>query len=114
MTAGVFGCIAILIFFSLHLDEPPPRVREKGLAPVMAESSCCIAASYEAKAFGVMAGGSKEDLLGTLKPAQVMGQAAWSSQYSLKKPGVYIFDLGQNFAGLIRLPQLRQLSAKAA
>ena len=37
VTAGVFGCIAILIFFSLHLDEPPPRVREKGLAPVMAE-----------------------------------------------------------------------------
>jgi cobalt/nickel transport protein len=43
------------------------------------------------KAFGVMAGGSKEDLLGTLKPIQVMGQAAWSSQYTLKKPGVYIF-----------------------
>ncbi|MCS6290308.1 MAG: MFS transporter [Nitrospira sp.] len=37
VTAGVFGCTAILIFFSLHLDEPPPRVREKGLAPVMAE-----------------------------------------------------------------------------
>jgi DHA1 family multidrug resistance protein-like MFS transporter len=29
VTAGVFGCIAILIFFSLHLDEPPPRVRER-------------------------------------------------------------------------------------
>ena len=37
VTAGVFGCIAILIFFSLHLGEPPPRVRERGLAPVMAE-----------------------------------------------------------------------------
>ena len=37
VTAGVFGCIAILIFFSLHLDEPPPRVPERGLAPVMAE-----------------------------------------------------------------------------
>ncbi|MDP9131518.1 MAG: MFS transporter [Nitrospirota bacterium] len=37
VTAGVFGCIAILIFFSLHLDEPPPRVLEKGLAPVLAE-----------------------------------------------------------------------------
>lgn len=43
------------------------------------------------KAFGVLAGGSKEDLLGTLKPAQVMGKAAWSSQYALKKPGVYAF-----------------------
>jgi len=43
------------------------------------------------KAFGVMSGGSKEDLLGTLKPIQVMDKAAWSSQYTLKKPGVYIF-----------------------
>ena len=45
------------------------------------------------KAFGVMAGGSKEDLLGSLKPAQVMGKAAWSSQYTIKKPGVYIFHM---------------------
>jgi cobalt/nickel transport protein len=43
------------------------------------------------KAFGVMAGGSKEDLLGTLKPAQVMGKTGWSAQYALKKPGVYAF-----------------------
>jgi cobalt/nickel transport protein len=45
------------------------------------------------KAFGVMAGGTKEDLIGALKPAQVMGKAAWSSQYALKKPGVYAFYL---------------------
>lgn len=37
VTAGLFGCIAILIFFSLHLDEPPPRVHEKGLGPVITE-----------------------------------------------------------------------------
>ncbi|MGE5256099.1 MAG: DUF4198 domain-containing protein [Hyphomicrobiales bacterium] len=43
------------------------------------------------KSFGVMAGGSREDLLGTLKPIQVMNRAAWSSQYTFKKPGVYIF-----------------------
>lgn len=43
------------------------------------------------KACGVLAGGSKEDLLGTLKQAQVMGKAAWTSQYNLKRPGVYIF-----------------------
>jgi DNA polymerase-4 len=38
-----------------HLD---PRLRGKpvGVAPVMAESSCCIAASYEAKAHGVKTG----------------------------------------------------------
>jgi len=43
------------------------------------------------RAFGVMAGGSKRDLLGDLKPSQVMGQAAWSAPYALKKPGVYVF-----------------------
>jgi cobalt/nickel transport protein len=45
------------------------------------------------KAFGVLAVGSKEDLLGTLKPIQVMGKAAWSSQFNIKKPGVYIFHM---------------------
>jgi cobalt/nickel transport protein len=43
------------------------------------------------KAFGVLTGGSKEDLLATLKPAQVMGKAAWAAQFNIKKPGVYIF-----------------------
>jgi len=43
------------------------------------------------KAFGVVAGGSREDLLATLKPTKVMGKAAWSSQYTIKKPGIYIF-----------------------
>ena len=37
VTAGIFGCIAIAIFFSLHLDEPPPRVRERGVTPVLLE-----------------------------------------------------------------------------
>lgn len=37
VTAGVFGCIAIIMFYSLHLTPPPPRVHEKGLAPVLAE-----------------------------------------------------------------------------
>jgi len=43
------------------------------------------------KAFGVLAGGSKKDLLGALKPMQVMGKAAWSAPYTVKRPGVYIF-----------------------
>jgi cobalt/nickel transport protein len=43
------------------------------------------------KSFGVMSGGSRENLLGTLKPIRVMNKAAWSSQYTFKKPGVYIF-----------------------
>jgi cobalt/nickel transport protein len=45
------------------------------------------------RAYGVLARGAKEDLLGSLKPVQVMGGAAWSSAYTLKKPGVYIFQM---------------------
>lgn len=37
IAAGVFGCIAIALFFSLHLNPPPPRVKEKGLVPVLNE-----------------------------------------------------------------------------
>jgi MFS family permease len=36
VTAGVFGCAAIVIFFSLRLDEPPP-LREKRFALVVIE-----------------------------------------------------------------------------
>lgn len=36
--------------------QPHLRGKPVGVAPVMAESSCCIAASYEAKAFGVKTG----------------------------------------------------------
>ncbi|MGH7259057.1 MAG: MFS transporter [Nitrospiraceae bacterium] len=36
VTAGIFGSIALLIFFSLRLNPPPPR-GEKGFAPVLAE-----------------------------------------------------------------------------
>lgn len=43
------------------------------------------------KAFGVLAGGSREDLSGALKPATVMDKAAWTAAYPVKKPGVYIF-----------------------
>jgi cobalt/nickel transport protein len=43
------------------------------------------------RSFGVMSGGSRENLLGTLKPIRVMNKAAWSSQYTFRKPGVYIF-----------------------
>jgi MFS family permease len=37
VTAGIFGCIALIIFFSLHLNPPIPVVKEKGLSPVLAE-----------------------------------------------------------------------------
>jgi MFS family permease len=35
--AGLFGCAAIVMFYSLHLSPPPPRVHEKGLAALGAE-----------------------------------------------------------------------------
>ena len=43
------------------------------------------------KAFGVMANGNKQDLLGTLKKIQVMGRAAWETDYQVKRPGIYMF-----------------------
>ena len=36
--------------------DPALRGRAVGVVPVMADSSCCIAASYEAKAFGIKTG----------------------------------------------------------
>ena len=36
--------------------QPELRGKPVGIAPVVAESSCCIAASYEAKAHGVKTG----------------------------------------------------------
>jgi len=37
VTAGIVGCTAGIIFYSLHLMPPAPRVHEKGLVPVLAE-----------------------------------------------------------------------------
>jgi MFS family permease len=37
LTAGVFGCIAIVMFYSLHLPSPPTRVHDNKLASVWAE-----------------------------------------------------------------------------
>jgi cobalt/nickel transport protein len=43
------------------------------------------------KHFSVIANGKKEDLLGALKPDEVMGQKAWQADYGIKRPGVYMF-----------------------
>jgi DHA1 family multidrug resistance protein-like MFS transporter len=37
LTAGVFGCIAIVMFYSLHLPSPPTRVPDKKLSSVWTE-----------------------------------------------------------------------------
>jgi len=37
ITAGIFGCVAIVLFYSLHLDVATPRVQQKGMQPLLAE-----------------------------------------------------------------------------
>jgi len=37
VTAGIFGCAGVLLFAVLRLTPPPPRVRDRGLRPVLAE-----------------------------------------------------------------------------
>ncbi len=37
VTAGVFGCIAMLLFYTLHLDVSVPERKEQGTAVVLAE-----------------------------------------------------------------------------
>ena len=37
LTAGFFGCAAIVMFYSLHLSPPPRRLYEKGAAAIGAE-----------------------------------------------------------------------------
>jgi len=43
------------------------------------------------KVFDVLAGGDKQDLLGSLEKTQVMGHKAWKAAFPLKRPGVYMF-----------------------
>lgn len=37
VTAGFFGCLGLLLFFSLRLNPPPPDVKEKSMAAVLAD-----------------------------------------------------------------------------
>jgi DNA polymerase IV len=55
LTALFVDCDSYFASVEQHLD-PALRGRPVGVAPVMAESTCCIAASYEAKAYGVKTG----------------------------------------------------------
>ena len=45
------------------------------------------------KVFGAVANGKAQDLLGQLKPAKVMDHGAWSLDYPIKRPGVYMFHM---------------------
>jgi DNA polymerase IV len=57
LTALFIDCDGFFASVEQQLD-PALRGRPVGVAPVMAETSCCIATSYEAKAFGVKTGTS--------------------------------------------------------
>ena len=43
------------------------------------------------KIFSVLNKGKNHNLLGSLKKTQVMGHTAWSAQFKIKRPGVYMF-----------------------
>jgi cobalt/nickel transport protein len=43
------------------------------------------------KKFAVRANGKKQDLLAGLTETRVMGHTAWSAQYKINRPGVYMF-----------------------
>lgn len=45
------------------------------------------------KIVGVLANGSQQDLLGHLHSAKVMDHMAWTVDYGIKRPGVYIFHM---------------------
>ncbi|MBK1882084.1 hypothetical protein JIN85_06640 [Luteolibacter pohnpeiensis] len=55
LSALFIDCDSFFASVEQHLD-PSLRGKAVGVAPVMAETSCCIAASYEAKAYGVKTG----------------------------------------------------------
>lgn len=55
LTALFVDCDSFFASVEQHLD-PRLRGRPVGVAPVLAETSCCIAASYEAKKYGVKTG----------------------------------------------------------
>ncbi len=43
------------------------------------------------KAFQVVSGGRRQDLLAQLAPVEVLGHPAWQLKYGVQRPGVYIF-----------------------
>lgn len=57
LTALFVDCDSFFASVEQQID-PALRGRPVGVAPVLAETSCCIAASYEAKRFGVKTGTS--------------------------------------------------------
>lgn len=45
------------------------------------------------KNFGVVTGGGRQNLLGSLQKSRVMDRSAWKADYRIKRPGAYLFYL---------------------
>ena len=43
------------------------------------------------RTFGVMAAGTASNLLESLQPTRLMGSNAWTAEYRVKRPGLYVF-----------------------
>jgi DNA polymerase-4 len=79
--------------------DPALRGRPVGVVPVMADSSCCIAASYEAKAFGVKTGTRVSDAK-RLCPGIALVLADHAKYVEVHQQAVAVVD---------RLAQVRQV-----
>ena len=79
--------------------NPALRGRPVGVVPVMADSSCCIAASYEAKAFGVKTGTRVSDAK-RLCPGIALVLADHAKYVEVHQQAVAVVD---------RLAQVRQV-----
>jgi MFS family permease len=67
VTAGVFGCLGVTLFFLLHINPPPPSNREKGLAPVLKEMW---------KGFRVVAGNTRALVTSSTDAAKMIANGA--------------------------------------
>ncbi len=72
-------------------DDLQLRGRPVGVLPVMAETTCCIAASYEAKAFGVKTGTSVREAR-KLCPGMVFVEARHARYVQVHQQSVQIVD----------------------
>ena len=45
------------------------------------------------RTFGVIASGAARNLLDSLRPAQLMGNNAWMTDYHIRRPGLYVFHM---------------------
>ena len=80
-------------FFASVEQQDDPRLRGKpvGVLPVMAETTCCIAASYEAKAFGVKTGTGVREAR-KLCPGMVFIEARHARYVQVHKQSLQIVD----------------------